>query len=80
MPKCLSFFKYVSYYEMLFYTYTINSRLQIPWRRKWQAAPVFLPGKSHGQKSLVATLHEFRYNLVKSDCKVWNNVLEQLLE
>ena len=33
-----------------------------------------------GQKSLVATLHEFRYNLVKSDCKVWKNVLEQLLE
>ena len=23
-----------------------------PWRRKWQAAPVFLPGISHGQKSL----------------------------
>ena len=24
-----------------------------PWRRKWQPIPVFLPGKSHGQKSLV---------------------------
>ena len=24
-----------------------------PWRRKWQPAAVFLPGKSHGQKSLV---------------------------
>jgi len=23
-----------------------------PWRRKWQAAPVFLPGKSHGRRSL----------------------------
>ena len=23
-----------------------------PWRRKWQPAPVFLPGKSHGQRSL----------------------------
>ena len=23
------------------------------WRRKWQPTPVFLPGKSHGQKSLV---------------------------
>ena len=22
------------------------------WRRKWQPTPVFLPGKSHGQKSL----------------------------
>ena len=25
---------------------------KIPWRRKWQPAPVFLLGKSHGQRSL----------------------------
>ena len=25
---------------------------KIPWRRTWQPAPVFLPGESHGQKSL----------------------------
>ena len=25
---------------------------KIPQRRKWQPTPVFLPGKSHGQKSL----------------------------
>ena len=25
----------------------------IPWRRKWQSTPVFLPGKSHEQRSLV---------------------------
>ena len=25
----------------------------ISWRRKWQPTPVFLPGKSHGQRSLV---------------------------
>ena len=24
----------------------------ITWRRKWQATPVFLPGESHGQRSL----------------------------
>ena len=24
-----------------------------PWRREWQPTPVFLPGESHGQKSLV---------------------------
>ena len=23
-----------------------------PWRRKWQPTPAFLPGKSHGQRSL----------------------------
>ena len=25
---------------------------KIPWRRNWQPIPVFLPGKSHGQRSL----------------------------
>ena len=25
----------------------------IPWRRAWQPTPVFLPGESHGQRSLV---------------------------
>ena len=25
---------------------------KFPWRRKWQPIPVFLPGKSHGQRSL----------------------------
>ena len=25
---------------------------KIPWRRAWQATPVFLPGESHGQRSL----------------------------
>ena len=25
---------------------------KIPWRRKWQPTPVFLPGKSYGQRSL----------------------------
>ena len=24
---------------------------KIPWRRKWQPTPVFLPAKSHGQRS-----------------------------
>ena len=25
---------------------------KIPWRRKWQPTPLFLPGKSHGQRIL----------------------------
>ena len=25
---------------------------KIPWRRTWQPTPVFLPGESHGQRSL----------------------------
>ena len=26
-----------------------------PWRRAWQTTPVFLPGKSHGQRSLAGS-------------------------
>ena len=26
---------------------------KFPWRRKWHPTPVFLPGKPHGQRSLV---------------------------
>ena len=25
---------------------------KIPWRRKWQPTPVFLPGETHGERSL----------------------------
>jgi len=27
---------------------------KIPWRRVWQPTPVFLPGESHGQRSLAS--------------------------
>ena len=26
---------------------------EIPWRRRWQPTPVFLPGEYHGQRSLM---------------------------
>ena len=26
--------------------------MKSPWRRKWQPTPIFLPGKSHGQRNL----------------------------
>ena len=29
-----------------------NLRKDVPWRKKWQTTPVFLPEKSHGQRSL----------------------------
>ena len=38
---------------------------KIPWRRKWQPTPVFLPGKSHGQRSLV-------------DCSSWGSLFHKL--
>ena len=27
---------------------------KIPWRRAWHPTPVFMPGESHGQRSLVS--------------------------
>ena len=30
---------------------------KVPWRKKWQPTPVFLPGKSHGQRPWQATVH-----------------------
>ena len=38
---------------------------KIPWRRKWQSTPVFLPKKSHGQRSLAGYnpwSHRVRHN------------------
>ena len=26
---------------------------KMPWRRTWQPTPIFLPGESHGKRSLV---------------------------
>ena len=30
---------------------------KIPWRRKWQPTPVFLPGESQGQRSLLGAVY-----------------------
>ena len=30
---------------------------KIPWRRKWKPTPEFLPGESHGQRSLAARVY-----------------------
>ena len=38
---------------------------KISWRRKWQAATVFLPGESHGQRSLVGYSHPWGCKRVK---------------
>ena len=32
---------------------------RIPWRREWQPTPVFLPGETHGQRSLGVIVHGF---------------------
>ena len=35
----------------------ISGSGKIPWRRKWQPTPVFLPGESHRQRNWWATVH-----------------------
>ena len=47
---------------------------KIPWRRKWQLTPVFLPGKSHGQKSLAGYSpwgHRVRHDLATKQQQVF---------
>ena len=50
--------------------------IHVGWRRKWQSTPVFLPGKSHGQRSLVGYspwVARVRYDLVtKAFMQGWN--------
>ena len=58
---------------------------KIPWRRKWQPTPVFLPGETHGQRSLagyspqgcervgyvVTKQQQQHLSLVPALCEVW---------
>ena len=57
----VTYFIYVLYNLIyILYTYLLQYRRpgfdswvrKIPWRRKWQSTPVFLPGESHGQRNL----------------------------
>ena len=41
---------------------------KIPWRRAWQPTPVFLPGESHGQRSLVGYSVEESRTQLKRQC------------
>ena len=43
MVKCLSIMRQTQFNPWV---------RKIPWRRKWQPTPVFLPGEVHGQRSL----------------------------
>ena len=58
----------------------------IPWRRKWQSTPIFLPGKSHRQRSLAGyspwgpkrvrcDLETKRLTTTRYSCKVFSLLL-----
>ena len=38
---------------------------KIPWRRKWQPIPVFLPAESHGQQAWWTTVHKVPKSLTR---------------
>ena len=38
--------------ELEKFFFTVCMETQTVWRRKWQPTPIFLPGESHGQRSL----------------------------
>ena len=42
----------VSHKEKHQYSILTHIYMEFRWRRKWHPTPVFLPGESHGQKSL----------------------------
>ena len=54
--------------------YKINSKIvkSLPWGRKWQPPPVFLPGKLHGQKNLAGYSpwgsQRFRHDWASMQC------------
>ena len=60
----------------------------IPWRRKWQPSPVFLPGESHGRRSLVGysprgrkeldTTEQLHFHFLQSGRQAWLSALAQL--
>ena len=51
---------------------------KIPWRRKWQPSPVFLAGKSHGQRSLEGPspwgLKRVGHDLAKLNNNLYNGI------
>ena len=53
---------------------------KIPWRRKWQPTPVFLLGKSHGQRSLaVRGVARVGPDLVTKLPPCWSFVFQNLM-
>ena len=53
---------------------------KIPWRRKWQPTPEFLPGESHGWRSLVGYSprgHRVRHSKLWAD--LWNVALISMM-
>ena len=44
---------------------------KIPWKKTWQPIPVFLPGESHGQRSLAGKSPQGSKKLDKNE-EIWH--------
>ena len=53
---------------------------KIPWRRKWQATPVFLPGKFHEQRRSLVGYHPWGCKKIGHDWATEHTYKNQLLE
>ena len=76
-PSMLRFFlTHISFNHLLInHTYQVG---KIPWRRKQQPSPVFLPRESHGQKSLVdynPRGHRAGHDWACNIARTWNFIL-----
>ena len=49
------------------------------WRMKWQSTPVFSPGESHGQRSLVGYGPQSRKELDMTELLHFHSILEWLI-
>ena len=52
---------------------------KIPWRRKWQSTAVFLPGTSHGQRSLADTTQQARGCMCACTCVCTHTQYEDIM-
>ena len=44
---------------------------KIPWRREWPPTPVFLPGESHGQRSLATVYRVTELDMTEGRAQSW---------
>ena len=75
-------YHHVTYYLLhLLILFFICSSSFMHWRRTWQPTPVFLPGKPHGQRSLVGyslcSHKRVRHDLATKQQKIQNGVCQR---
>ena len=59
-----SMIKYTPAIQEMQKTWVQSLGQEDPWNRKWQPTPLFLPGKFHGQRSLLG-YGQWRYKKLK---------------